>query len=222
VKSFINPYYNYNNYYLLGASITELRSWSADARIKAFLNLIARAEGTYNKGDNGYNVIFGGSTFSGYTVHPNKCIKFRNTCSTAAGRYQFLKRTWDGLKSSIGLPDFSPASQDLAAIQLISQEGAINDIINGNIQTAINKVRNIWASFPGAGYGQGERSMSEMLTWYNTYLGNSGSNLSEETSAAHQGTAISDLFTGGLGSFQTFLLIGLGVTAAVVIYKNNS
>ncbi|MBE0437784.1 MAG: hypothetical protein IBX56_18520, partial [Methylomicrobium sp.] len=43
------------------------------ARIDAFLDMIAYAEGTVRFGsENGYNVIVGGSTFDDYKDHPRK------------------------------------------------------------------------------------------------------------------------------------------------------
>ena len=56
---------------------------------KAFLTMIATAEGTVNLGDNGYNVLVGGSLFTGYADHPRKAVylpKYKIK-STAAGRY---------------------------------------------------------------------------------------------------------------------------------------
>lgn len=39
---------------------------------KAFLTMIATAEGTAKLGDNGYNVLVGGSLFTGYADHPQQ------------------------------------------------------------------------------------------------------------------------------------------------------
>jgi hypothetical protein len=57
-------------------------------------------------------------------------------------------------KAARVLPDFSPASQDRLAIQLIRERGALEDLQQGRIERAIYRCRNIWASLPGAGYGQ--------------------------------------------------------------------
>ena len=43
--------------------------------------------------------------------------------TTAAGRYQFLKGTWDGAARQYGLKDFSPQNQDIAALALMAQNG---------------------------------------------------------------------------------------------------
>lgn len=83
--------------------------------------------------------------------------------STAAGAYQFIKPTWVSLKRKLGLPDFSRASQDRACDELLKQCGAYSKILSGDIAGAVVSARKIWASLPGAGYGQGERSMTWVL-----------------------------------------------------------
>lgn len=60
--------------------------------VKAFLDMLAFAEGTINYGkEGGYDVLFGGETFSnGYLDHPRKAITRRmgktSITSSAAGR----------------------------------------------------------------------------------------------------------------------------------------
>ena len=55
----------------------------------------------------------------------------------------------------LGLKDFSPKSQDAVALQQIKERGALPMIDRGDIRQAIDRCgRNIWASLPGAGYGQ--------------------------------------------------------------------
>jgi muramidase (phage lysozyme) len=74
--------------------------------------------------------------------------------STAAGRYQFLKRTWDNCVRALGLTDFSAHSQDLGAVYLILKRGALNEVLQGRIAEALYLCRKEWASLAGAGYGQ--------------------------------------------------------------------
>jgi len=128
-----------------------------NANLRAFLDMIAAAEGA------DYNVRFGGARFDDLSDHPRIRTPFKQTdgktnYSTAAGRYQFLARTWDELAEQLGLPDFSPASQDAAAIELIRQRGALRDVVVGNFEEAVRKVRSIWASLPGSPYPQRTRS----------------------------------------------------------------
>ncbi|MCY1372962.1 hypothetical protein D9M69_602040 [compost metagenome] len=52
------------------------------------------------------------------------------------------------------------------AIQQIRGRRALADIQAGRIAEAIGKCRNIWASLPGAGYGQNEHSLEDLLAHY--------------------------------------------------------
>lgn len=138
----------------------------------AFLDMIAFAEGTDNgrqkTNDHGYDVLVGGGLFTGYVDHPRKLVALPRLgiSSTAAGRYQLLSRYYDAYKRQLNLSDFSPASQDAIAVQQIRERKAIPDIEAGRIRAAILKVKNIWASMPGAGYGQHEQKIDLLLAMY--------------------------------------------------------
>ena len=137
--------------------------------IKAFLDVIAFSEGTYGQGDNGYNVIVGHTPakpklFHDYSDHPREKVWIGkiNDYSTAAGRYQILKKYYDFYKRSLDLPDFGHDSQDKIAIRMIRECGALADIEKGLFEAAIHKCKSRWASFPGAGYKQKENKMSDL------------------------------------------------------------
>lgn len=137
------------------------------ANIDAFLDMIAVSEGTAGKGDDGYNVLVGGGLFNNYDDHPRQHITIRNDLvSTAAGRYQLLSRYYDYYKSLLGLPDFSPESQDQIAIQQIRESHALELIEQGTLVQAIAKCAHIWASLPGAGYGQHENPIHKLIAAY--------------------------------------------------------
>jgi len=134
---------------------------------RAFLDMIAVSEGTAGRGDNGYNVLVGGGLFDSYADHPRKLVNINNTLkSTAAGRYQLLARYFDHYKKLLGLKDFSPAAQDAIALQQIKECGALEDVDAGRFEEAVRKCRRIWASFPGAGYGQHENKIERLLAAY--------------------------------------------------------
>lgn len=117
--------------------------------------------------DDGYNVKVGGGIFQGYADHPRELVEVRpGLKSTAAGRYQILSKYWDHYKQALGLPDFGPASQDRYALQQILEQGALEDVVAGRFDTAVQKVSNIWASLPGAGYGQRENAIAALRQAY--------------------------------------------------------
>jgi muramidase (phage lysozyme) len=145
--------------------------------LQAFLAVLAYSEGTDNgrqpTKDRGYDVIVGGTLFTGYKDHPRKLVylPMLGIKSTAAGRYQVLARFYDAYKVLLKLPDFSPASQDKIAIQLIKECKALGDIEAGRIAEALTKCRSRWASLPGAGYGQHEHKMETLLAKFKLFSG---------------------------------------------------
>jgi len=140
--------------------------------VLAFLDMLAWSEGTDHPRqrtlDQGYDVMVGGALFEGYADHPRKLVPLPRLGikSTAAGRYQLLSRYYDAYKQKLGLRDFSPLSQDLIALQQIRERRALPDIQAGRIPDAIDKCRNIWASLPGAGYGQHEHKLENLVAHY--------------------------------------------------------
>lgn len=125
-----------------------------NSNVQAFLRAIRIGEGTSDV--DGYRRLVGGGEFDSYQDHPNKKIHLDhlNINSTAAGAYQIIHLTWVGLKSQYDLPDFSPDSQDRAAIGLISECDALRDIVAGKFAIAVQKCSKEWASLPGSTAGQ--------------------------------------------------------------------
>ena len=56
-----------------------------------------------------------------------------------------------------------PESQDAVALQQIKERGALPMIDRGDIRQAIDCCSNIWASLPGAGYGQFEHKADSLI-----------------------------------------------------------
>lgn len=138
--------------------------------VLAFLDTIATAEGTstMRESDDGYNVLVGGTLFESYVDHPRRFVYLPGyrISSSAAGRYQFLKNTWTTLAKRLRLPDFGPVSQDLAAIELLRETGALTCVQVGDLAGAIARCQHVWASLPGAGYGQRELPMQQLRDAY--------------------------------------------------------
>lgn len=137
--------------------------------VKAFLDMIAWSEGVLRVpgNDDGYNVIVGDSLFKGYANHPNKLVHLQpGLSSTAAGRYQFLFRTWDSCRQCLQLPDFGKDSQDRAAELLLRWNGSLEDVKSGRFTVAMAKAAKTWASLPGAGYGQRENRFADLMAQY--------------------------------------------------------
>jgi len=132
--------------------------------VRKMLDAISAAEGTSQYG---YATAFGGKPLKSLSGHPGTRSQFDQTdgkknVTTAAGRYQFVKPTWDGLSKQLGLKDFEKDAQDAAAVQLLREKGALDDAVKGNYQAAINKVGVIWAGLPSSPHQQPKKSWEYM------------------------------------------------------------
>jgi muramidase (phage lysozyme) len=157
------PGCQFHNGYIFRGHISKSSSRNLfSANMHAFLDTIAFAEGTGDR----YDYIYSFATFSSYTGHPRRII-CSGYCSDAAGRYQIKSDTWDDVRRMLGLADFSPESQDRAAVQLIKWRGGYDDVerIDGpnTFSDALYSVRLEWASLPHSPYGQPLKS--EGLLW---------------------------------------------------------
>jgi muramidase (phage lysozyme) len=160
--------------------ITDESKLPGGLNMAAFLDMLAWSEGTSTNpatACDGYDVIVTGrdgraEIFSDFSAHPfangrsSKVINSRGLTSNASGRYQFMLRDYKHYKTLLKLPDFGPLSQDKWAVQLIKERGAIPDIGVGNLRKAITRCSNIWASLPGAGYGQPEHKFEALRAQY--------------------------------------------------------
>lgn len=150
----------------------------AARNVRAGLRAIQSAEGTDKGGRDPYRVVYAYAfTIQDLSDHPANLgwagvplpdalcrgAGLNPGCvSTAAGAYQIIRGTWNRTAKALGLRDFSPASQDAAAIELIRQRGALADLKAGRFAAFVDKCRREWASLPGAGYGQPERSLQQL------------------------------------------------------------
>jgi muramidase (phage lysozyme) len=120
---------------------------------RAFLNAISDGESGGK-----YNVRYtpsGGAIFDDLSKHPGIMERGPNGPSSAAGRYQFTKSTWDGM----GGGSFAPENQDRRAWQLAQSDykartgGDLDsDLQKGGLTPQIMKaLQPTWTSFGSNG-----------------------------------------------------------------------
>ncbi len=159
----------------MATSISFLEEKLSNTNILAALHTIRKCEGT-DAGD-GYSYLFGstvnnGRRFNDYSTHPNQKFPFtsggKEQLSSAAGAYQILKGTFDTLCDKYGFTDFSPHTQDLMACALFDTRNVLSAVAEGKFfnPEVLDKLNNEWASLPGAGYGQPEKSLAKVQNWY--------------------------------------------------------
>jgi len=146
------------------------------SQLAAMLQAIAHAEGTANQADP-YRVCYAyRHVIRDLSDHPAVTGEWRGEklpdaqcraagygpgcVSTAAGKYQITRTTWARLKTKLNLRDFAASSQDAAGAELLRECGAADYLQAGDFASAVRAARRTWASLPGAGYDQPERSLA--------------------------------------------------------------
>lgn len=152
----------------------------SDARVRAFMRMLRVGEGTI--GDKGYETLFSGKSFISdyerdFSDHPRIKIKSGRLVSSAAGAYQVMGYTWDdpsmvSARNEYKVKDFTPLSQDTFCLILFKKKraGTLDEIRQGKIKDALDKLSYEWASLPPGRYGQPSKTMSEALSIFEIYL----------------------------------------------------
>jgi muramidase (phage lysozyme) len=111
-----------------------------------------------------YNTLYGGRKISDLSKHPGIHVPIKKgpnagDTSSAFGRYQFEKATWDEVSKELGLEDMSPHNQDLGALHYAAKiykaktgRDVSEDWASGDPEMQHNVLRNlsgVWTSLPG-------------------------------------------------------------------------
>lgn len=148
-----------------------------DPYIRALMRTISASEANFL---NPYHVIYTGKYVEDLSKHPNICVTIirgpnQGKCTTAAGRYQFLNKTWDE-KASKYHPNpsgvlawqhysFEPEYQDKVIYNWLKDSQAwgvdISQLLKEKkIDQVLKLLSSTWTSL---GYGIEDNSMSEYL-----------------------------------------------------------
>ena len=153
--------------------------------VAAFLYMIRASEHIFPRdveNDAAYNIFYGGARFNDLSDHPVNTGEMRpvklpdamcraagfgpGCVTTAAGAYQIIKPTWNRVRDKLGLVDFSPASQDRAAVELLEESGAMELLGLDDLEGAIRVASKVWASLPGSTAQQNPKKLAYALDRY--------------------------------------------------------
>jgi muramidase (phage lysozyme) len=132
-----------------------------------YLMLYGNTVSTYPQTDHPYFL-----GWPGVVLPPNTCTAagFKPGCiTTAAGGYQFISTTWRKYQNPGS--DFSPASQDAAAANLLTALGAVASLQAGNVQAAFQQASTQWASMPYSSSGQPKQTLATVMTSFQNFGG---------------------------------------------------
>ena len=127
--------------------------------------MLAWSEGTDNgrqkTRNHGYDVIVGGELFTDYSDHPRKLVTLNPKLkSTGAGRYQLFPVA--GCLPRLAWKTSLRKVRTLWHCSRLRSVALYLGIDRGDIRQAIDRCSNIWASLPGAGYGQFEHKADSL------------------------------------------------------------
>ena len=138
------------------------RELVGERNVKAFLAVIREKE---SRGD--YRAIVFGGQFQDYGDHPRVSRRRKDgRLTSAAGAYQFTASTWDEVRREMGLADFTPASQDVAALGRIAYRGALPYVVDGFFDVAVAKLIQEWTSLPGSGESGWKGGLDEARAYF--------------------------------------------------------
>ena len=128
--------------------------------------MLAWSEGTDNgrqkTRNHGYDVIVGGELFTDYSDHPRKLVA---KPKTQINRRRTLPASFPlvGCLPQAAWPERLLSEKSGRCGIAIKEHGALPMIDRGDIRRAIDRCLNIWASLPGAGYGQFEHKADSLI-----------------------------------------------------------
>lgn len=172
-----------------------LQSYVSRPAIQNALRVIRFAEGTERGGPDSYRVMFGGGLAPDLKRHPDKVIKGGKYASAAAGAYQFMPPTWESQAKALGLSDFGPQSQDLAAVRLMRNRlmpiGGLSVLEKEGFSPRVSAaLAPEWASLPTekgqSYYGQPVKKLSDLQKVYNqpSQMSSTGQTQGQEVSSS--------------------------------------
>ena len=137
---------------------------------KAFLDMLAWSEGTDNGRQKTRNHWFMAchcrqrKLFTDYSDHPRKLVTLNPKLkSTGAGRYQRFPVGGMPTASSLAWKTLLSEKSGRCGIAARLRSVALYLIDRGDIRQIIDRCSNIWASLPGAGYGQFEHKADSLI-----------------------------------------------------------
>jgi len=176
LKPILIPSFN-SSFRQVNTPYPPLAMTGGDPYVRALMRTISASE---SNDSNPYGVLYGGEHVSDLSNHPDRCIPIANgpnqgSCSTAAGRYQFITSTWEE-KAHLYHPKpdgwlfwqhytYDPVSQDTVVYKWLTDPAAWDVDIpsrlrEGKLDDVLYRLSGTWTSL---GYGIETNDMSPYL-----------------------------------------------------------
>jgi muramidase (phage lysozyme) len=144
--------------------VERLKALFDNGNIRAFYSVIRRGESSLDA--RAYRMVSGGGEFTDFSKHPYAGLSTR-AGGKAAGAPQFLPSTWQEIAERYGLDSFSPENQDLGYVGcLLKRPGAVEALLAGKFEKAVEICRPEWTSLPGASENNPSWNMDKARALY--------------------------------------------------------
>lgn len=132
----------------MNARLERATSLVGEPNLQAFLHVLGGGETHDALSEEDYRLVHRDKSLIAEWRHPFYGVPCPpGTPTTACGAFGFLGTTFAAIDTRLGLGgDFSPASQRVAAVDLIDEKGAIVDVLSGNLVSACSKLAGVWVS----------------------------------------------------------------------------
>lgn len=146
----------------------DLRRALTYKNVQAFYMVVRKGESGLT--DEAYSMVNGGGRFFDFSRHPYEGLSTR-AGGRAAGAPQFIPSTWGELADKYGFTDFTPASQDMGYVGCLIKRNALDDVIAGRFDLAVEKCELEWTSLPGASENNPAWNLQKARALYQQYGG---------------------------------------------------
>lgn len=127
-------------------TIQEIQAALLLGNVIAWLRVLRQGE--TNQNEDAFTELYGGEHFGSFDDHPRKHFPLPNSSLTtsAAGAYQITETTWNDFTAHYGQMPFTPENQGACAVWLTNRAGALDDVIAGGLDAAIQRCAKVWTS----------------------------------------------------------------------------
>jgi muramidase (phage lysozyme) len=151
--------------------------------VQAFARCVRSAESNNRDDGSAYRTIYGGGLVDDLSCHPRIAKQSPWGYTSAAGAYQAMcavpgrvqTDTWGDFCRDLGVPvdamPFDPPTQDAFLVWCVRRRQALQSVLDGDLEKAVNLCSFEWASFPPGRYGQPTTTIDKLRAVFLQYGG---------------------------------------------------
>ena len=151
--------------------------------VSAFARCVRSAESNNRDDGSAYRTLYGGALAEDVSTHPRIAKVSPWGYTSAAGAYQAMcavpgkvkTDTWGDFCRDMGMPvdsmPFDPPTQDAFLVWCVRRRNALQAVIDGDLERAVDLCSYEWASFPPGRYGQPTTTIDKLRAVFLQYGG---------------------------------------------------